>query len=249
MFCSFIKWLDRHLEEVMTEALKDYRRELMAAAAGVQFIPATTLRQQYATVTNSEDDKQSPSADDESEDSEEEDEFSGECPPQPGHVGELPPESGRDSQSVSTDRKGTEVKLRELQLMENATTLIMKKVKVIVLCSRCKNKSDVTMSSQRPVQLACAKCSQDMIVAFRATMAHQFSSIIGYMDVSNCQVFDFVMHDCVFDVGCFNCNKEATIEVRFTYSQLPFSLFSPVTIRLSLPYHNHDNKVMSDERS
>ena len=219
MFCPFIKWFDRHIEEILTEALREYRRELMAAAAGVQFISATSLREQYSAVTDSQDEESQTDGEEEDEDSEdEESDYSdkGELPQQPGHIGEMPPESGHDSyhQSATAERKGTEVKLRELQLSENAATLLAKKIKAVVVCGRCKDKTDVTMSSQRPVQVSCAKCSQGMIVAFRSNMAHQFSSVIGYMDVSDCQAFDIVLLDCVFDIGCFNCNKEVTIEVR-----------------------------------
>ena len=114
-----------------------------------------------------------------------------------------------------TVRRGTEIKLNSLQLKENTATLRPKKVYVIVRCGRCKEKLDLTTPPERLNCLECNKCHSKQYVTFRPTIAHQFSNVIGYLDLQDCTIFDMVLAESDFVAGCLHCNKEGDFGVSY----------------------------------
>lgn len=118
-----------------------------------------------------------------------------------------------DTKPEKNERRGTEIKLRNLTLKDNASTLTCITLKVIIQCGRCKNKMDVTTPSGRPNMVTCLKCSYPQILTFRSAIMHQFSSVVGYLDLDGCVPFDLILQDCVFKLGCFSCNKEMKAKV------------------------------------
>ncbi|VDI55177.1 Hypothetical predicted protein [Mytilus galloprovincialis] len=220
VFRPFLKWFDRSLEDMVTEGLKQYQREIMAKAAGMEFIPASQLKKE--AVSSSADD----SSDETGSDTEEreftvykkedvEEIYTGPTETlNSGDEYEYAEElnSKKDLDVTETEVRGTEVRLRNLQLRDSASTLVFLQIKIIIQCTRCHNRLDVKTPPNQVNAVPCQKCNQSQLVNFRPSMAHQYSSVIGYLDVEGCTAFDLVMQDCQFKLGCMRCSKETTVQ-------------------------------------
>ena len=86
-------------------------------------------------------------------------------------------------------------------------------VLVIVQCDRCKHQTEVTTPVSVANSAACGQCSAAQMVTFRASMMHENSAVLGYVDVDGCSVFDVILPECQFVAGCFTCNKEVVLQV------------------------------------
>ena len=118
-----------------------FKRELIAKAAGMEFISPAQLQERLKHDSESSGGDRSSNSDDESvDDSEEETDESS--------------DEGDDHQSktvidLNPDKKGIEIELRHLQLRENASALLFDKLKVIVQCLRCKNHADLMVHQEK----------------------------------------------------------------------------------------------------
>lgn len=202
MFRPFLKWLDRSIDDITTEALKQFKRELVAKAAGIEILSPLMLQEKLKAASDS--DGSEDDCDTQSEDSEEESEE------------ESSSEDEENTQGVTLDidpdKKGTEIELRQLQLKENASTLLFDKIKLVLQCSRCKTHADLFVHQNRVVSLRCGKCSHNQFVNFRPAMIHTFSSTMGYLDLDGCSAFDLILQDCRCQVACMACSKSSKIE-------------------------------------
>ncbi|XP_059168198.1 uncharacterized protein LOC131950164 isoform X2 [Physella acuta] len=209
LFRPFLRWLDRHIEDITTDALKQLKRELVARAAGLEFIPAEKLKARFQAVSESSDgngDSQED-GDDASGDTSSEQEESSEYETSE----EEDDENTNPTQNLDPDKKGTEVALRNLQLRENASALLLETLKLVLQCQRCKNHSELIVPHGRVMSLQCIKCNQKQFVNYRAALMHQFSSIAGYLDVDGCQAFDLIFQDSRAAVTCLACSKQTRI--------------------------------------
>jgi hypothetical protein len=109
---------------------------------------------------------------------------------------------------AESDRKGTEMSLKAMQLRESAATLYFDKVCLVVQCQRCRHTAEFTISGGRVNVIQCGQCSQTQLCTFRPAMVHQFSPVLGYLDLDACTPFDLVLQNCSFVVACLNCSKE-----------------------------------------
>ncbi|KAH9523117.1 hypothetical protein Btru_065871 [Bulinus truncatus] len=209
VFRPFLRWLDRNIEDIVTEALQQLKRELIARAAGLEFIPAAKLKERFQTQSESSDnigddgeqhcdDQRSSSEEQRSETESESDE-------------ETLDQSTR-SLNLDPDKKGTEIALQNLQLRENASAILFEAIKLILQCQRCKHHSELTVLPNRVMSIHCEKCNQNQFVNYRPSLIHQFTSIVGYLDVDGCQAFDLIFQDCRIAVTCLGCSKPTKID-------------------------------------
>ncbi|XP_046549896.1 uncharacterized protein LOC124259746 [Haliotis rubra] len=207
IFRPFLRWFDKSLEANVTEALRQMKREIVAKAAGFEFISATELQEKYKASENNDDSELTGSEEgsDEFTDIDSEETVSDEDS-EPTTV------SNNADRDVDTERKGTQITLKNLQLREGASTLMYDKIHINIQCGRCKNHTDFNSPSQRVNSVSCSKCNQTQLLTFRPVLMHQFSSIMGYLDLENCTAFDLVLQECVARLGCDNCSKESKID-------------------------------------
>lgn len=111
-----------------------------------------------------------------------------------------------------TSRSGTEVSLKNMQIWY-LTTMLMEKLKIIVQCERCKNKTDFSTPPNRVNSVVCSKCSNVQLVVFRPVLAHAYSSTVGYLDLEGCTAFDVILQDCHLSIGCVRCSRDALVKV------------------------------------
>ena len=183
-----------------------YQKNLFAEAAGVQYIPAEELQEKYAAKqeeASAESECESvSSAEDSNRDAEEEE---ASC-----DLDQVPINSNA---AVDPNKRGTEVKLHNLQLRESAATMTVTSVAMVIQCARCKNTTEITTPPNRLNSVSCTRCNGQQLVTFRGSMVHQFQSVLGYLDLVECTAFDVVLSQCHFMIGCLGCSKEMAMLV------------------------------------
>ena len=130
---------------------------------------------------------------------------------------EVMPGQGNDlaiNALIDPARRGIEVKLQRLRLGENVATVTVTNVHVIVQCARCHALTDVVTVTTRVNSVQCAKCCRQQLVAFRPSIIHAFSPVLGYLDLDGCVAFDMVLLECIFLLACLNCSEETKLRVR-----------------------------------
>ncbi|RUS73744.1 hypothetical protein EGW08_018481 [Elysia chlorotica] len=219
LFRPFLRWLDRNIEEITTEALLQLKRELTAKAVGFEFIPAKNLQARFKSISESSgnDDKEELATrsenDGESDNSDEDDnERTSDDDGDDDDVKEEETSKVSQSLELQPQQRGTEISLKYLQLKDNASGLLFQRLKVILQCGRCKSHVDVYVSQGSITCTTCHKCNSDMYVTYRPALLHQFSSVLGYLDLDGCEAFDLVFQDCRASVSCMACSKQTIID-------------------------------------
>ena len=115
--------------------------------------------------------------------------------------------------SPDTERKGTEMVFRNMQLYYFSASILVEKLQLIVQCERCKNKTEFSTPPNRLNSAACGKCNTTQLVAYRAVLAHPYCSTFGYLDLEGCLAFDINLQKCIFSITCMHCNKNSTVKV------------------------------------
>lgn len=85
--------------------------------------------------------------------------------------------------------------------------------RVLYVC-RCKVTADLTLSGRTPCTAQCEKCNASISVAFRPSMLHHYSDVLGYLDLHNAAPADLVLQDCELTVGCLSCSQEGPVQVK-----------------------------------
>lgn len=234
MFRPFLKWFDRSMEELFTNGLRKVKRNVEAKAAGIEFVPYEHLpgSQNSDVQDNADavenDEKQTSNTSEEQNCLDSSDikfisvvETSGSGTNEDAlsfHDGLLSETSnnarvtGVNMNDLKQHKKGTEMKLRNLQFAENVATVVCQKLHVTLQCSRCKNYNDIHTEPRRRNVFSCVKCHHSQEATFRPSILHQFTTVLGYLDLEGCQAFDLPLVDCIFAVECLNCNKQVSVD-------------------------------------
>ena len=201
------------------------KRELVAKAAGLEFVSAKQLQKQYPGQTVGDSDNADYDNDDDEEtgsESQEEDTSSSYDDSGDGESGDERNEERDDEENrrrksrqdkvkallAEPDRRGTEVSLKNLQLKESAATLYFERICLSIQCERCKGTSEFSASGGRVNMVQCGQCSQTQMATFRPSMMHQFSAVAGYLDLDGCLPFDVNLQNCSAVISCLHCSKE-----------------------------------------
>lgn len=117
--------------------------------------------------------------------------------------------------NLNSVRRGTEIRLKGLEMKENVASLQYGQIKIIVQCGRCKTNTDLETPAGRVNMIQCGKCHNTQLLTFRPSLIHQFSSVLGYLDLDACVPFDMILQDSAFKITCLSCNKDTKVDVRF----------------------------------
>nr|KAG5703656.1 hypothetical protein BaRGS_002530 [Batillaria attramentaria] len=227
VFRPFLRWLDKNIEDIVTDALRQLKRELVAKSAGLEFISAKELQKQYPgqgddspdeddyeeNETDSENTQTSESGNEEESDSEY-DEYESEEDDQAEEDRSGANQTKKAKQDklkamlADPERKGTEITLKNMQLRESAAAMYFDKIYLAIQCERCKGTSEFLTSGGRVNVVQCGRCGQTQVATFRPALVHHFSSTIGFLDLDACLPFDVILQNCCSVVTCLNCSKE-----------------------------------------
>ncbi|XP_020311682.1 uncharacterized protein si:dkey-24l11.2 [Oncorhynchus kisutch] len=221
LFRPFLRWLDRSMERLFTEGARQLKKDMEIAKAGIQFVPYQQLQ---ATVCKepAADDMPDPvlhtATDEESREGEDE-EWKKLLYPgcdndddDDGGVSDEEDQGKVENIKLSEPRRGTEVKLLGLRLGEGTATVVATQVTVCLQCSRCKVTADLTLNGRNPCTAQCEKCNAGISAAFRPSILHHYSDVLGYLDLGTAAPVDLVLQDCDFVIVCLNCSKEGPVK-------------------------------------
>ena len=116
--------------------------------------------------------------------------------------------------SPDTERKGTELVFRNMQLYYYSASILVERLQLTVMCERCKHKTEFSTPPNRINSAVCGKCHGSQLVLYRAVLAHPYSSTFGYLDLEGCVAFDINLQKSVFSITCMHCNKPSTVKVK-----------------------------------
>lgn len=227
LFRPYLRWLDRSMEKLFTDGARQLKKDIDLERAGIQFVPYEQLK--VTVFKNQGKNSNTPErivslgmASEEEEVGEEQDEGVEEEEEEEEETAPGTEEEGGDRQveNIKTRerRSGTEIKLLGLRLGEQTATVAAKQISVTLQCSRCKVSSDLTLNGRLPCTAHCGKCEAGIRAAFRPSMLHHYSDVLGYLDLKAAVAVDLILQDSEFSVGCLNCDKEDTIK-NLTYGQ------------------------------
>jgi hypothetical protein len=106
---------------------------------------------------------------------------------------------------TTTAHKGTQVKLLNFE-MKNVAIVKCYQMRLVVSCSRCRTRSELDLNANQAHNSACGQCHAGMSVTLRSEPMHMASSILGYLDLDGCEVFDG--SPASYTVSCFECTTE-----------------------------------------
>ncbi|XP_039629350.1 uncharacterized protein si:dkey-24l11.2 [Polypterus senegalus] len=224
LFRPFLRWLDRNMERLFTEGARMLKRDIDAERSGIEFVPYQQLKTSstYASCQNENPAMESnlkenlPRSNSCSNSSDEED----------GNFVLVDTVSDDDDDDVcaeqttshlveniksSEPRKGTEIKLLGLQLGEDIATLEANEITISLQCNRCKITADLTITKKNPCTAECEKCNAHISAAFRHSIIHHYSDVLGYLDLNGAVPADLVLSNCEFVVGCLNCSEKGLL--------------------------------------
>ncbi|KAA0714896.1 hypothetical protein E1301_Tti010264 [Triplophysa tibetana] len=222
LFRPYLRWLDRSMEKIFTDGARQLKKDIDLQRSGIQFVPYEQLKvtvfKNTGKNTDTPDRIVSLTAASAEEEEEEHDE---------AVVVEEETAFGSDGEAGSSQveniktrerRKGNEIKLLGLRLGEQTATVTPTTVTVSLQCSRCKVSADLTLNERLPCTAQCEKCGAEIRSAFRSSILHHYSDVLGYLDLNAAVPVDLILQESEFSVGCLNCNKEDTIQ-NLTYGQ------------------------------
>ncbi|XP_069621644.1 uncharacterized protein [Ranitomeya imitator] len=226
LFRPFLLWLDRNLERLYTEGARLLKRDIDVEKAGLKFVPYQQL-QAAVTAKSSEKDNAKDEAQHETdlqEDLEEDDSdswisFDEEDDDDDEDDNDDDLESGTRDGLRSVEggaahgpRKGTEIRFLGLKLGVAVGTLTAQVIVVSSECSRCRITADLSLTGKQPCTAQCEKCNSRISGTFLPTMLHQYSPVLGYVDIQGASARDLVLLECTFMVSCLNCSHEEPVK-------------------------------------
>ncbi|XP_062317587.1 uncharacterized protein si:dkey-24l11.2 [Osmerus eperlanus] len=222
LFRPFLRWLDRSLERLFTEGARLLKKNLDVARAGLEFVPFQQLQAAVCKEQGGSDTADPVTCTVTAEEGEEKEGTEEEgVQDDPGCDDQEEEEEGGgpvENIKTSNPRRGTEVKLLGLTLGEQTATVVARQITLCLQCNRCKVMADLTLSAKSPCTAQCERCSSGISAAFRPSMLHHYSDVLGYLDLSNAVPVDLILQDCALIVGCLSCSQEGPLE-NLSYGQ------------------------------
>ncbi|XP_040269546.1 uncharacterized protein LOC120985594 [Bufo bufo] len=221
LFRPFLLWLDRNLERLYTEGARLLKRDIDAENAGLEFVPYQQLQAAVAVKSSKDENVEDtgPHETNLQEDLEDDDSDSWiSCDEDDD---DLEPGTGGDTidgmrnvegGAAVGPRKGTEIRFLGLKLGAGVGTLTPLHIVVSLQCGRCNVTADLSMTGKQPCSAQCEKCNSRISGTFLPSILHQYSTLLGYVDIQGATARDLVLLECTFMINCLNCSHEEPIK-------------------------------------
>uniref|UniRef100_H3B4W6 Nucleoporin NUP42 n=1 Tax=Latimeria chalumnae TaxID=7897 RepID=H3B4W6_LATCH len=218
LFRPYLRWFDRNMEKLFTEGARMLKRDMDAERAGIEFVPYQQLQAAVSGLSSDQSPTLQATMEKDPKESDLQGKIEGSQRSEREHSdsderdGVTHPDREVENIRGSSPRKGTEIKFIGLRLGEGTATVVAHQITVSLQCNRCKVTADLTMTSKHPYTAQCEKCNVRITAAFRPSMLHQYSAVLGYLDLHGAVPVDLVLQDTQLIVGCLNCSKEAPLQ-------------------------------------
>ncbi|XP_018423135.1 PREDICTED: uncharacterized protein LOC108796193 [Nanorana parkeri] len=223
LFRPFLHWLDRNLERLFTEGARLLKRDIEVERAGLEFVPYQQLQAAITDKSSEEVNTDSGLQDTKLEETPKEDledDNSDSWTSCDDDEDDDNPEAGTTADGMKSveggggpgPSKGTEIQFLGLKLGEGVGTLTAYRIVVSLVCSRCNVTADLSLTGKQPCAAQCEKCNSRIAGTFHPSILHQYSSVLGYVDIQGAAAKDLVLPECTFMAGCLNCSREEQIQ-------------------------------------
>ncbi|XP_063305501.1 uncharacterized protein LOC134603448 isoform X1 [Pelobates fuscus] len=221
LFRPYLLWLDRNMERLFTEGARVLKKDIDAEKAGIEFVPYQQL--QVAVQTKSSD-KENPEEQtelqhisdenlDEDDDDDDDSESWISCDDEEDETADnLHGMRQVNEGAGQIKRKGTEIRFLGLQLAGGVATVMAHRITVSLQCNRCKEIADLSMTAKQPCIAQCERCMSRISGTFHPTIMHQYSSVLGFVDIQGAVPKDLILHDSTFVIGCLECSQEGPLQ-------------------------------------
>ncbi|XP_075064518.1 uncharacterized protein LOC142152118 [Mixophyes fleayi] len=223
LFRPFLHWLDRNMERLFTEGARLLKRDIDAEKAGLEFVPYQQLQAAVTTKSSDEENviskklqetdlQECPTEDLEDDNSDswtscdDDDLESGVV------VGATDGMTSVEGGGGAGPRKGTEIRFLGLKLGEGVGTLTAHRIVVSLQCNRCKVTADLSLTGKQPCKAQCEKCNSHISGTFLPSILHQYSTVLGYVDIQGAIAKDLILLECTFMIGCLSCSQEESVQ-------------------------------------
>ncbi|XP_066917301.1 uncharacterized protein [Clytia hemisphaerica] len=231
-FRPFCKWFDKHLKQLFELSATKVKLQLQAEQAGIQLVHHRNIIQKSQQLESKDEDEEEKEKEDEIVNGKEEtasmqetneaskadqnllDVATGGCDEDTNSMFGTQETAGssknnNDKYKCSENvKKGTEIKLPNLQIGDKIGTLRIRSCLVQLICERCKSKHDFKLESKQSLSKRCSKCSQTLNATYYSELVHQFSPVAGYLHLQGCIAFDLILNDCTIILNCIDCQKD-----------------------------------------
>ncbi|KAG8576433.1 hypothetical protein GDO81_009859 [Engystomops pustulosus] len=220
LFRPFLHWLDRNLERLFTEGARLLKRDIEAEKAGLEFVPYQQL-QAAITITSSKEDNAEDGQHKSDQENFEDDDSDSWISCNEDDEDDLEPGTGDaindglksvEGGTAEGPRKGTEIRFLGLKLGGGVGTLTAQYIVVSSECSRCKVTADLSMTGKQSCTAQCEKCNSRITGTFYPSVMHQYSAVLGYVDIQGASARDLVLLECMFIISCLNCSHEEPVK-------------------------------------
>uniref|UniRef100_F7ENF2 Nucleoporin NUP42 n=1 Tax=Xenopus tropicalis TaxID=8364 RepID=F7ENF2_XENTR len=220
LFRPYLHWLDRNMERLFTEGARLLKRDVDAEKAGIEFVPYQQLqalviesscdKSARETVTqNNPEDPPDESLEEDSDDWTSCDDDDDDDELEPGPDDRMKSIEGGGTEAP---KKGTEIRFLGLKLGEDVGTLMAHCISVSLQCNRCQTIADLSVSGRQPCTAQCDRCNSRISGAFHPRVIHQFSAVLGYVDIQGASPKDLILQDCDFIFSCLSCSQEGQVQ-------------------------------------
>eukprot|EP00026_Physarum_polycephalum_P004467 Phypoly_transcript_04488.p1 GENE.Phypoly_transcript_04488~~Phypoly_transcript_04488.p1 ORF type:complete len:514 (+),score=114.57 Phypoly_transcript_04488:103-1644(+) len=200
MLAGLLFWLDRNMEQILVD--KQMTEDFNLAKMGIQLVVNATFKPPPRELTKETEQPIPPTPPVTTTSTEKSEE-----PATAEHAENVEDKPTAPTPTITTALKGTRIKFEEMALV-NVGILECVLLNITVTCEKCRSRIDA-MNLIKGMQITevCEKCNHAYSVGFRPEIMHEYSNIVGYLDLEGCAIFDILPSS--FKVACFECNGSA----------------------------------------
>ncbi|KAM8974018.1 uncharacterized protein RCH25_019522 [Pelodytes ibericus] len=216
LFRPYLLWLDRNMEKLFTEGARLLKKDIDAEKAGIEFVPYQQLQASVREKCSEEGNpEETELQQDIAKDLDDSSDNWTSCDEDDDEIEEANTSDGMhkvEGGGGESRRKGTEIRFLGLQLAAGVATMVAQRIMVSMQCNRCKVTADLSLTGKQPCIAQCERCNSRISGTFHPTILHQYSSVLGYVDIQGAVPKDLILQDCAFMIGCLDCSQEGPLQ-------------------------------------
>jgi len=209
MLMGLLRWLSNNMEQLLID--KAMTQDYQLKSQGVQLFTPAQIREKFATtitITDTTTTESQLSVADEVDNAVENDNNSNSNVNNNNNINNNS-KTKNTSFSTTTSHKGTQMKAEVLKLV-NIGILEANTLTLVLVCERCHQQIEITLIPLSTYAIQCSKCSSDHIVTLRKEPMHEFSFILGYLDIQGCSPLEIIHGK--FRASCLECGESNVLK-------------------------------------
>uniref|UniRef100_A0A0N5AG60 C3H1-type domain-containing protein n=1 Tax=Syphacia muris TaxID=451379 RepID=A0A0N5AG60_9BILA len=205
-----VRWLDKSILHLFVDGLKKTKLVVEAESAGISLVmPSDVNEKADAKIDTHEDDslQTSPSENDFEPDNDKSLDDDNDIT--------VETTSAKEISTVSDDtvlKEGIEARISWKNLSGNIASISALSLAFQIKCIKCSCAGFMTCLGKQLTPSYCKQCKNRQTITFEPKIVHEFSNVIGILDVKGCRPVDCILLSSTVTITCLKCNTEAIIE-------------------------------------